>query len=87
MDYREVELSTDAVIYCDIPYRHTKGYGNRFDHEEFYEWALNQANPIYISEYLMPEDKFEVVAERTKRNTLSPTVNLKRTECIYTPRK
>ena len=87
MDYREVEIPDDAVIYCDIPYRNTKGYGNEFSHDEFYEWARKQANPIYISEYWMPEDKFEVVGERTKRNTISPTVNLKRTERIYTPRK
>ena len=70
-----------------ILHRNTKGYGVKFDHEEFYKWALNQTNPIYISEYWMPEDKFKVVAERKTRSTMAQKVNLQVVERIYTPIK
>lgn len=87
MDYKEVKIPEGATVYCDIPYRNTKGYEVKFDHEEFYKWALNQTNQIYISEYWMPEDKFKVVAERKTRSIMGATVNLQVVERIYTPIK
>ncbi len=54
-DYQSIEIPQNAVIYCDIPYRGTEGYGINFDYERFYEWAKKQKN-IYISEYNMPDD-------------------------------
>ena len=55
VDYRDVDIPPNAVVYCDIPYRGTdcKGYKG-FNHEEFYEWAKKR-NDIFISEYRMPE--------------------------------
>ena len=39
MSYDEVPILPDSVIYCDIPYRNTDGYGddkkNTFDYEKF----------------------------------------------------
>lgn len=59
-DYREVKIPDGAVIYCDIPYAGTNcGKYDGFDHDRFYEWALNQQN-IFISEYSMPEPFIEV---------------------------
>lgn len=52
------------VIYCDIPYRDTTKYTTGgFPYEEFYEWAIEMSknNIVLISEYNMPEDKFECV--------------------------
>ncbi|MDO5577530.1 MAG: hypothetical protein Q4F84_10660, partial [Fibrobacter sp.] len=64
-------------------------YGNKkkqtFDHDKFYEWALKQENPVFISEYNMPED-FICIAEREKRNTLSATANIKVIERIFVPK-
>ncbi len=64
-DYRDVEIPDGSVIYADIPYRTStkKGdYGVRFDHEAFYDWCEAQTQPLFISEYAMPEDRFVCVA-------------------------
>lgn len=86
-DYQSVAIPDNAVVYCDIPYKGTSGYGIEFNHEEFYDWCMEQTAPVFISEYWMPEDRFEVIAEKTKRNTMSATANLKKVERLYRPRK
>ena len=87
-DYRDVEILPDSVIYCDIPYRNTREYRNdKFDHEAFYAWALNQTTPLFISEYWMPEEEFVCVAEFERVSTFSATNNsLRKTERIFRPR-
>lgn len=86
-DYRNVEIMQDSVIYCDIPYKGTKGYQKEgFDHETFYQWALAQDVPVFISEYSMPED-FVCIAERERNSTYSSTNNsLKTTERLFIPK-
>lgn len=65
MDYQDVSIPKNALIYCDIPYSDTNsGKYQGFDHERFYKWAKEQDN-IYISEYKMPDD-FIMVAETEK---------------------
>jgi site-specific DNA-adenine methylase len=74
LDYRDVKIESDSVIYCDIPYKNTEKYSiGDFNHNEFYEWARRQNN-IYISEYDMPED-FKIVSERNIKSILSATSN------------
>lgn len=89
MDYAEVEIPQDSVIYCDIPYENTKKYvgAEHFDYERFYNWACRQTNPVFISSYNMPEDRFECVAEFS--HTVMPTQWLEDnhvTERIFIPR-
>ena len=76
-DYQNVDIdANNGVIYCDIPYRGTEKYTSGiFDYERFYEWTRCQKLPVYISEYSMPEDLFECVAEIGKTVTLSATNN------------
>lgn len=87
-DYRDVEILPDSVIYCDIPYKGTREYRHdTFNHDAFYEWALRQTAPLYISEYSMPSD-FECVAEFERVSTFSATNNaLRKVERIYRPKK
>ena len=60
-DYRDVEIPSDSVVYCDIPYRGTAEYvAGAFDYDAFYEWALSRPFPVYISEYSMPSEFTEV---------------------------
>lgn len=74
LDYREVEIEKDSIIYCDIPYKNCAKYvNNDFNHDEFYDWARKQNN-IYISEYNMPDD-FKVVSEKNIKSILSATSN------------
>ena len=91
VDYQSVPIPDNAVIYCDIPYKGTNVYGktktDSFDYERFYDWAIQQKN-IYISEYSMPEDRFEIVAEKEHLSTMSATNNNCRSvERIYTVRR
>ena len=84
LDYRKVEIETDSVVYCDIPYKNTAKYSiGDFDHEDFYEWARKQNN-IFISEYEMPND-FKIVNEKNIKSILSATSNSKTaTEKLFT---
>ena len=88
VDFSEVEIPSDSVIYCDPPYRESGGYSKakNFNHERFFEWALRQTVPVFISEYAMPEE-FVEVATWKKRCTMSPTSNsLRTTEKLFVPR-
>lgn len=76
--YENVPIPENAVVYCDIPYRNTKGYNEGgFDHERFYEWALSRPYDVYISEYSMPDNFCEV--DNTKRQGCMSTVTSKAT--------
>ena len=68
-DYRDVDICADSVVYCDIPYINTDSYGIEFDHEDFYDWVCGLDVPVFISEYWMPEDRFDCVAEFKKAKT------------------
>lgn len=64
-DYAKVHTKSDSVIYCDIPYRNTKGYkvNNKketgmFDWDSFYDWCERQNSLVLVSEYSMPESRF-----------------------------
>ena len=61
-DYRAVEIPDGATVYCDPPYKGTKGYGYGFDHEAFYDWMRDAPFPVYVTEYGMPEDFTEVAS-------------------------
>lgn len=90
LDYQQVAIPDDSVIYCDIPYEGTKGYLEKdsggFDYERFYEWCEHQTQPIFISSYQMPEDRFDCIEEFSHRSTLSSTTNNLVTERIYVPK-
>lgn len=86
-DYRNVTIPEDSVIYCDIPYKGTRGYnGADFDHEAFYGWAERQSELVYISEYDMPRNRFECVAEKEKTVTLCAIKTNIRTERLFVPK-
>ena len=74
-DYRKIEIKENSVIYCDIPYRDTNKYISQkkssFDYEAFYKWCEKQTEPVIISEYYMPSDRFEIFASIEKRQTLN----------------
>ena len=88
LDYEEVAIPEDSVIYCDIPYEDTNVYNKAvgFDNERFYQWCERQTQPVFISSYQMPEDRFDCIEEFTHRSTLSATANNLVTERIYVPK-
>lgn len=86
-DYKALNFEQGGIIYCDPPYKRTEErYGREFDFDDFYAWCEHQANPVFISEYTMPEDRFVPVASftvirkmDTKKSSICP-------EKIWRPR-
>ena len=89
-DY-DVDKIKGYVIYCDIPYRDTTEYKtNDFPYDEFYEWCEKMAknNTVLISEYNMPEDKFECIWYKEHKTSLDKNDNQKtRIEKLFKVRK
>ena len=86
-DYRDVRIEQDSLIYCDIPYKNTAEYeGCNFDHESFYDWAERQSEPVIISEYAMPDDRFERIGFIKKKSLLSGGSGAYREEWLFVPR-
>lgn len=86
-DYQNVEIYKDSVIYCDIPYEGTDGYnGIDFDFERFYSWCEKQTEPVFISSYKMPEDRFICIATFEHRSILSVKENNKVLEKVFIPK-
>src|SRR5574344_1955265 len=87
-DYRNITIPANSTIYCDIPYQNTGGYTNiDFNHNDFYDWCLQQKQPVFISEYSMPDDFVEIYYINHK-STFSATNNNKLTiEKIFVQKK
>jgi hypothetical protein len=85
LDYRNVKIPGDAVVYCDIPYNCTAdSYGVRFDRAAFLDWADIQTAPIIISEYCIDDDRFTTLAEIEKRQLMQGAKHQKKvTERLY----
>ncbi|MCD8283046.1 MAG: hypothetical protein LUC22_07325, partial [Prevotella sp.] len=65
-DYSDVTVPSDALVYCDPPYKDTDCHSySGFDHERFYDWLRADPMNKYISEYAMPDD-FVCIAEFPK---------------------
>lgn len=91
--YDEIDITEDAVVYCDPPYHASDNslYEGtaRFDHNAFYDWCVrvSKTNPIFISEYSIEDDRFEIVAEKQKMTCLSQVKPFNVTERLYTVKK
>lgn len=86
-DYRSVKIKPDSLIYCDIPYKNTAEYSDGgFDYESFYDWAEKQIEPVIISEYAMPAERFERIDFIEKRSLLSSVAKSIRIEGLFVPK-
>lgn len=88
-DYRDVRIKPNSIIYCDIPYKGTDGYGEdkreSFDHDSFYKWCAEQKELVVVSEYSMPDD-FICINEIEKRVTLSSGSSKTAIERLFIPK-
>lgn len=94
LSYDEIDIPDGAVVYCDPPYHAYIGHlyegtSDAFDHCAFYDWCVDvsKTNPIFISEYSIEDDRFEVVAEKQKLTRLSSVKSFNVTERLYTVKK
>lgn len=88
VDYSKVHIPDNSVIYCDIPYKDTNTGGyEAIDYERFYSWCERQKNPVFISEYSMPEERFGIYKSWQKHQTSSGKgkINIV-TENLYVPK-
>ena len=87
-DYRALNFERGGIIYCDPPYKNTGQYRTvgTFDFEAFYSWCEHQANPVFISEYTMPEDRFVPVAAFTVTRKMDTKKSSICHEKIWRPR-
>jgi len=75
LDYRQVEIPPDSVVYCDIPYLTKESgingyYTGDFDRQAFLDWASSRDFPVYISEYAIDDARFiEVFKVRKMKDT------------------
>ena len=82
LDYRDVQIEENSVIYCDPPYANTNSYEMDLNHNKFYDWCRSQKN-CFISEYTMPID-FKLVGERCKICTFNDENIKVTTEKLFT---
>jgi hypothetical protein len=75
--YEQIEIKKNSVIYCDIPYKNTAGYDENkiFKRDEFLNWANDQENPVYISEYKVDDNRFKEIYSIEKRSLLGKCKN------------
>lgn len=91
VDYREVGIQPNSVIYADIPYFSTDGYNKQssvvqpFNHGEFYDWCCKQKELVLISEYYMPEDRFTEVWNAKHKQSLCATKTSSVIERLFVP--
>lgn len=70
-----------STIYCDPPYAGTTKYKDDFDHERFYDWCVErhkEGHNVFISEYRMPEDRFECIWSKEVNNSLTKDTGSKK---------
>lgn len=88
LDYSAVPVEGDCVVYCDPPYRGTKGYKCDFDMDRFDEWCLSQVVPVFISEYTMPEQFVSICeVDRSTNGIFRKDILEMPTEKLFIPKK
>ena len=86
LDYRDVKIEPDSVVYCDIPYKNTQHgqYAEGFRHADFFDWAARQDELVLISSYCIRDKRF---AELASIGKLSCINNKPTTEKVYIAKK
>ena len=86
MDYSEVDIPENAIVYCDIPYKKTTTYSTSkfFDYFRFYNWAKRQKHcRLFISEYSMPESDFLCVWQKEFTNAMATNKTYRPIEKLF----
>jgi DNA adenine methylase len=74
-----------SFIYCDPPYRNTKGYRVDFDFEKFDNFVRKEVKKgkiFLISEYEMPDD-FVCIWSKDIQNSMKPGASDKKCEKLF----
>lgn len=93
VNYYDLEIPPNSTIYCDPPYKGVTGYsgsGSKFNHEDFYDWCCSFSNDIniFISEYDMPDDRFDCVFEKNQNVRLNNQTKIThKVERLFIPKR
>ena len=75
------------VVYCDIPYKGTLKYStDEFPYDKFYDWCVKMKendNIVLISEYNMPEDRFECIWSKEHKVGINQDEHKVRVEKLF----
>lgn len=86
VDYRNLGIPKNSIIYADPPYAGTTEYSYPFDHDAFWEWVrekCSEGHKCYISENSAPED-FECVWEQSRSSSMPIRGTKKSIERLFT---
>lgn len=84
-DYKNLQIPDESIIYCDPPYKDTKGYTVGLDYDEFWQWCRERVydgHKVYISEYQAPDD-FIKIWEKPLQNNMNPDKKVTERLFIY----
>ena len=59
LNYYDMIIPDNSIIYCDPPYEGTTKYNNKFDSDKFWKWCeemVNKGHKVFVSEYNAPEN-------------------------------
>jgi len=73
LNYLELEIPSNSIIYCDPPYAGTKKYLDSIDYTAFWDWVRKMhklGHDIFVSEYSAPED-FECIWSKKLTSSIS----------------
>ena len=85
LDYKEVIIPNNSIVYCDIPYENTKQYSTSkgFNHSEFWDYARKlstEGHSVFISEYNAPSD-FRCIWQKEAKSSLSANGQIGGNKC------
>lgn len=83
LDYRQIKINDNSVVYCDPPYIGTADYERSFNHKEFYNWCDAQKNPVFISEYRLDDSRFKKLKIIDHASSFSGGLGNKTQELVF----
>lgn len=84
LDYREVEIPPDSIVYCDPPYRGTNcGCYGGFDFDAFDKWLETCGHMVVVSEYTALRGCIEVARREKQCSASANGKNQRVTERLF----
>ena len=85
-DYLFWTKVSNALIYCDPPYKDTKQYNSSkgFNHDKFWKWCkyMSNKNIVLISEEQAPEE-FEIIWQMPVKRTIKTDNKVSKIEKLF----
>lgn len=81
--YEQVPIKPNSIVYCDPPYHGTAEYDDTFNTKALLDWADSQTSPVFISEYDIPDKRFQPVFKIRKTSLLCSRSRTSKIEKVY----